>query len=97
MFYETERIVRKQQKYVKIKAYSTISRLENKGLSVSEMTNAIDILLTDENTEFQQDILKLAKHILESRKESSGEVNECNKGSGDRIDFSSCCPILVGS
>ena len=70
MFYDTERVVRKQLKYEKLKAYSTISKLESKGLTVNEMINALEILLTDSNTEFQQCVLEKAKGILEARKET---------------------------
>jgi len=68
-FYDTDRIVRKQQKYEKLKAYGIINKLEKGNLSNEDMVKAVDILLKDENTEFQQDILNRAKAILVSRKE----------------------------
>lgn len=92
-FYDTERIVRKQQKHEKTRAYATISKLENKGLSVSEMIDALDILLKDDNTEFQQAVLDRAKSILESRKEIEDEKDTSgsivNLDCGNRI-----CPVL---
>ena len=82
MFYDTERILRKQEKYVKLKAYSTIKKLECKGLSVDEMINALEILLTDDNTEFQESVLERAKDILKSQKEIDDE-----KGNNSNISY----------
>lgn len=73
MFYETERIIRKQQKYIKSKAYATINRLENKGLDDSEISACLDVMLEDDNNETQVDILNLAKTIIVSRQENVNE------------------------
>ena len=67
MFYENERIIRKNQKYEKIKTYAIISDLEGKGMPAEEMIEVIDILISNDNSEFQTDVLKRAKIILESQ------------------------------
>lgn len=92
-FYDSERIVRKNEKYEKTKAYAAISKLENKGLSVSEMIEALDILLKDQNTESQQSILERAKKILESRKESDCEENSDENDTGLEY-FRDVCPLI---
>jgi len=93
MFYDTERIVRKQEKYEKTKAYATISKLKSKGLSVSEAIDAISILLEDDNTESQQAILERAKRILQSEKESLDE--ECTEATKPGSSNVPGCPLLV--
>lgn len=45
MFYETERIVRKQQAYVKTKAYEIINDFKKAGLSTDEILACIDLTL----------------------------------------------------
>jgi len=64
MRYESQRIISKNQKYEKTKAYTTISKLKSKGLSISECISAVKILLKDDNTESQQAILKKALSYL---------------------------------
>lgn len=78
MFYEDERIVRKQQKYVKSKAYQKVKRLEDKGLSDDEIVGCLDVLLAQDNNETQVDILNVARNIVISRQE---KVNEDDSGS----------------
>lgn len=94
-FYESERIVRKQQKYEKLKAYEAISKLENKGLSTTEMIDALNILIKDDNTEFRHDVLNRAKAILTSRKESDSD----NEGSSINNFKLKCnnesCPVIL--
>jgi hypothetical protein len=76
MFYDSERMLRKQLKYVKLKAYETIFALEAKGLEADEVLASIEMLLKSDNSEFQIDILELAKDILLARKEASNEVKD---------------------
>lgn len=78
MFYDTERIVRKQLKYEKIKAYDIIQEMRAKSMSVSEMIDALEILLNDENTEFKESVLKRAKSLLEASMEADNEKDQCN-------------------
>ena len=91
MFYDTQRIIRKNQKYEISKAYDTISKLENKGLSVPEMLEAIDILLKDKNTESQQSILERANNILKERLRDENKSIQADN-SDDIRDIS--CPLL---
>lgn len=89
MFYDAERIVRKQKRYEKLEAYGVISTLETKGFSVSEMIDAVDILLTDDNNETRQAILERAKHILETRKEFDEKETSGNNDDSisDRVEL----------
>ena len=70
MFYDTERIVRKQEKYEKSKAYEVISALKLKGLSTKETLACIEIMsFLDTNNESQNAILNLAHQIVTSHVE----------------------------
>lgn len=69
-FYDSERMIRKQQKYEISKAYNTIDSLRTKGLKEEEIIKALKILLKDENTEFQAKVLTRAIEILETSKEA---------------------------
>lgn len=69
MFYESERIIRKNEKYEKTKAYSIVSDLKNKGLSNEEMIEATRILLNGNKNESQSAILNKVLSILEASKE----------------------------
>lgn len=72
MFYENERIVRKQMKVVNSKAYEIIHDLEAKGLDNKEIIACVKLLLAKEdNSEFQVDILKQALKTVNSKQESS--------------------------
>lgn len=73
MFYENQRIVRKQQVYVKSRAYQKISHLERKGLSDDEIIGCLNVLLAQDNNETQVDILNLAHKIVTSRQEKANE------------------------
>jgi hypothetical protein len=67
MFYDTERIVRKQEKYEKSKAYDIISTLKLKGLSTKESLACIEIMsFLDSNNESKNAILNLAHQIITS-------------------------------
>ena len=93
MFYESERIVRKQQKYEKTRAYAIVNDLQRKGLSHQEMIEAVNILLMSENTECQQAILEKAKLILSAQKEIMDEESTNRSDNGDD-DNSVDCPII---
>lgn len=73
MFYETERIIRKQQRYVNSKACTIIKALEGKGLNDNEITACIDVMLSEDNTESKVEILNHARKIVTSRKETESE------------------------
>ena len=67
MFYDTERIVRKQEKYEKSKAYDVIETLKLKGLNTKESLACIEIMsFLDSNNESQKAILNLAHQIVTS-------------------------------
>jgi hypothetical protein len=70
MFYETDRIVRKQQKYEKIRAYALIDEQKSNGLSDAEIIASIDVLLGGKNNEFQVGVLRLAREILKFKGEN---------------------------
>lgn len=70
MFYENERIIRKQAKVINLKAYEIIQDLETKGLNNQEIISCINLLLKEDSTEFQKDILEHALKTLNLRKES---------------------------
>ena len=76
MFYESERIINKNRKYMNIRAYSIIHELERKGLAIAEQIASIDILLEDKNNEFQVDILNRAKVILNKKDNEDGKESD---------------------
>lgn len=78
MFYENDRIINKQLKFVKIRAYSIIQDLETKGLSDIEIAACIGLLLKDETTEYQKDILDYALKTVNSRQEQANAVQTIN-------------------
>lgn len=83
-FYDSERIRRKQAKYEKIRAYDLVHKLKDRGFSQSDSIDAINILLQDENTEFESSILISARSILESRKEAENDKQNF-KGNGSNL------------
>lgn len=67
MFYDTERIVRKQERHEKSKAYEVISALRLKGLNTKETLACIEVMsFLDSNNESQKAILNLAHRIVTS-------------------------------
>jgi hypothetical protein len=80
MFSESMRIVEKQEKYEKIRAYGVIDSLEKNGMSLDKMLLAVDILLSKASLEFDVAVLTKAKNMLDVRKE---------KNEGTRTDHSS--------
>lgn len=73
MFYETERIINKQNKYVKRKANDVIISFDGKDLSTKEILACIDVMLTEDNNETKVDILNLARKIVLSNQEKENE------------------------
>lgn len=79
MFYETERIIRKQQRYVRSKAYETLRSLEIKKLDSREIVACIDVMLGGDNTEIQVDILNLARKIATSKETDNEKNSDVNR------------------
>lgn len=73
MFYEAERIIHKQRKYVKMQALNVISSFANKTLTFDEVIACIDLMLQDDNNETRVDVLNLARNLVISRKETYDE------------------------
>lgn len=86
MFYESERIVRKQLKYTKLKAYDVIRDLESKGLSDKEIISCINLLIKNGPSEFQVDVLNLALKTITLREETPCVKTEAFDSSYDFID-----------
>ena len=65
MFYETERMVRKQQKYEKSMAYDIIDMFKKKGLNNRETLACIEVMsyLDNQHTESQMASITLAHKI----------------------------------
>jgi len=82
-FYESERIIRKNKKYVKSKAYEVINKAQSKGLTYEEIVFANDCALkhSDMLNETQVDILNMVREIAKSKMEQSNE----NTTSSDTI------------
>ena len=68
MFYESERIIRKQRRFIDMKAKELISNFESKGLKSGEVAAALELSLRDEgNTEFRIDIINRAISVVQTR------------------------------
>lgn len=74
MFFDSARIVEKQEKYEKIRAYDIIDSLEKKNFSVEKMLVVVDFLSHKASNDFRKAILHKAKKILQARKEKN-EIN----------------------
>lgn len=85
MFYETERIINKQQKYIKQKALNIINSFNDKKLSKKEIIACLDIMLNEDNTETKTDILNMARVIVLSKQEK--EENEKVISTGVQLSF----------
>lgn len=69
MFYENDRIVRKQRRYVNSKACDMIDDFEKKDLESDEIIAALELLSENkENSEFDVDVINRALIILKGRK-----------------------------
>jgi hypothetical protein len=71
MFHESMRIVEKQEKYEKIRAYGVIDSLEKNYMTTDKMLLAVDILIDKAHLEFDIAVLTKAKNILNVRKEKN--------------------------
>ena len=68
MFYESDRIVRKQRRFVNTKANELISSFESKGLKGEEVKAALELSLRDDcNTEFCLDVIKRAILVISAK------------------------------
>jgi hypothetical protein len=65
------RIVEKQEKYEKIRAYGVIDSLEKNYMTTDKMLLAVDILIDKAHLEFDIAVLTKAKNILNVRKEKN--------------------------
>jgi hypothetical protein len=74
MFFDSARIVEKQEKYEKIRAYDIIDSLEKKNFSLDKMLVVLDFLSCKTDNDFRKAILYKAKKILQARKEKN-EIN----------------------
>ena len=65
MFYESERIVRKQRRFLSIRAKEMIDNFKSRGLKDGEIKAALELLLEDkEGSEWHKDTVKVALAIL---------------------------------
>ena len=72
MFYENDRIVRKQRRYLNDKANEMLSNFRSKKLKSSEIIAALELLLDETgNTETHVDIVNRAINIMKN----SGEID----------------------
>jgi len=74
MFYESERIIHKNRKYVKSMAYDILGKIKEKYSKHTERVAIIDVMIASPNTnETQKDILQLARKIVISEQEKKDE------------------------
>ena len=69
MFYDSSRIIEKQEKYEKIRAYDVILTLEKKDLSNENMVAAVNLMMVEANNDFHKSVFSRAKDILLARRE----------------------------
>lgn len=93
MFYESERIVRKQLNYTKSKAYDVIRDLESKGLSDKEIASCINLLIKNGPSEFQMDVLNYALKTVTLREETPHAEIQAFDSSYNFIDGRIQCKI----
>jgi hypothetical protein len=74
MFFESSRILEKQEKYEKIRAYDFIESLEKIDMPLDTMIATLDLYLKDVDSEYKRIIIHKAKSILEARKEEHETV-----------------------
>jgi len=85
MFYESSRIVEKQEKHEKLRAYDLVESLEKNGLDFDRISCALELMSRRSKTEFQSSIISKAKQILLARKEK----NEANGTDSTSISINS--------
>lgn len=68
MFFENDRIARKQNSYMNSRAYDLIDSFEKENLNIDEIKAALELLHLDKsNTEFYTDIINRAQKIVKNR------------------------------
>ena len=68
MFFENDRIVRKQRNYIKSRAYDLLNSFKKENLSKDEIVAALELLHLDKsNTEFYVDIINKAQSIIKNK------------------------------
>lgn len=75
MFFETQRIINKQKKYIKSRAYTVLAGMKNIGLSRDQSIDHINMLISKSPSEFETEILQYAKGLLLSKGEDKHESN----------------------
>lgn len=71
MFYESSRIVEKQEKHEKLRAYDLILSLERKTENSVNLLKALDLLGKNAKNEYEASIILKAKEMLKARKEKN--------------------------
>lgn len=70
-FYESERIIRKQEKYIISRAYDIIGEFNKSNLSKDEMLACIELTLaSNKENDSQRDFLFMAQKILNTQGDS---------------------------
>jgi len=68
MFFENDRIARKQKSYINSRACDLIGTFEKENLNIGEIKAALELLHLDKtHTEFYVDIINRALEILKSK------------------------------
>jgi hypothetical protein len=67
MSYESTRIIDKQEKYEKIRAYDLVESLEKSGISSDHVLCALELMGRKARSEFESAIISRAKQILSAR------------------------------
>jgi len=73
MFYESYRIINKQQKYEKSRAYDIIDELNKRGFSSESIIKILDSFISCTKSETDVAIFKKAKNISMANKERSND------------------------
>ena len=84
-FYESSRIIDKQEKYEKIRAYKVIDSLEKDGLSDEKMLTVISLLIGKTQLDFEKSVLSKALNIVNARKEKNEISTTINDNSISRL------------
>ena len=84
-FYESSRIIDKQEKYEKIRAYKVIDSLEKDGLSDEKMLTVISLLIGKTQLDFEKSVLSKALNIVNARKEKNEISTTINDNAISRL------------
>jgi hypothetical protein len=85
VFYESSRIIDKQEKYEKIRAYRVIDSLEKDGLSDEKMLTVINLLIGKTQLDFEKSVLSKAINIINARKEKNETSTTIDDNSINRL------------